>query len=290
MNGEARARELRRLLAGTGLLALLLALAWSPLPETLLGSRLEAGNARRPATGRAHERAGLADAGRENAGELGRDAESRRRAAAEAVSLPSLARLLERYGELTLSRGEFLEFYASLDGAQREAFADPVRLWGWVEEDGLQEAHFALEDGGGRYLLASWLDGRRNRLAERRVDLDGLRFGALGFARLAEDDSLLVPADPGLVAWSAPEWLALRAGGAPPAGLAELLLLPGVRVARLYEDGRGGLWVDVERGGRHLLLERIAGAETEPAPESAPADSARTEENPEGRTRRWFGF
>lgn len=295
MKDDPRQRELRRLAAGSLLLAALVALAWSPLPEVLLGQRLKAGNSLRPAVGRAHERAGLADEGRESADELGRDVEGRRRASAEAVSLPSLGRLLDRFGELTLSRREFLEFYASLDEAQRDAFASADRLWRWVEEDGLLEVEIVRLDGRGRRLKVSYLDGRRNRLAESRLDLDALLLERLGFRRLAEDDSLLVPGDPGIVAWSLPEWLALRADGSPPQGLVELLLLPDCRVDRVYEDGRRGLWVDLFSGGRHLLLE----LESEPdAPDGivedgneAPADSASaTRDDSERRKGRWFGF
>jgi hypothetical protein len=276
-----------RLPGATALLALLLALVWSPLPEWILGGWLEAGNEGRPAAGRAHERRDRAEEGLASTDLLGRDAENRRRAAADAVSLPSLSRLLERFGELSLSRRDFLEFYASLSREQRPGIVDPQELLRWTRVETLREVVFTLDAGPGRRARVVFLDERLNRLAERQVELDSLLFGPWGFTLLAEEDSLAAPADPGLVAYPLADWLRLRGGEGVPAGLAELLLLPGVEVDWIYEDGLGGRWLTMHREGRRALLSWNPPAGTAPEEEPVPAED---DGEPDPGRRRWFGF
>ena len=236
----------RGLVIQASLLTVVLLLVVSPLPEWVLGNWLRLENSSRDTLGRAHERRSLAEESQQAADELSRTAEVRRHTSGEIASIGALRDYLERYGELTLTRREFLEFYSILPEKQATSIVSPDSLLSLVYNGNLQRTRFlqSTEVSGSTELLM--IDTEGARLARFMLPLSDRRDQELGFTTVATADG---PFELSGVVVELP----FEAWVQQPDTIAEcrqavtrLALDPYYRVTRVLRNAQGTIYVELQ--------------------------------------------
>jgi hypothetical protein len=181
MRGLQISPESKYTLGRVLLLLALLSLAWSPLPEILLGKWLLVSNHSRERHGAGHLRHGKALAGQMVADSLGRQARDRQHEQSLLVTLPRLRRHLLRYGELGMSWPVFLELYAEMPSHLASVFMPDSILFAFDELNQQPSVYFE------RTVLAPLrarvtFEHAGERLLGRELQLDKWRFEHFGLS------------------------------------------------------------------------------------------------------------